>query len=230
MFSAIYKPSQESTPKPILIVGGGELGLQVATQLLKHNEQVLIIDQDPTLVERSIQRGFDAVRIEICNNDPLTSFYLTNTQTLICTYTDTDLNFCVCQEARTNYGIPQVVAHVSTPVDILRFEQLGISTINAALDYASLLVMMARNPTAYDLLTRTDDQKEVFEIVVQNFSCVGKTLSQLNLPGDILVLAIRRDGELLVPHGKTNIEESDHLTLVSSLEWVETGRALFSAG
>jgi len=229
LFSAIYKPSQEFVKQPVLVVGGGELGLQVATQLIKHNEQVLIIDHDPSLVERTIQRGFDAVGVDIGNNDPLTDKYLKNTQTLICTYTDTDLNFRVCQEARTSYGIPQVVAHVSTPADIFRFEQLGISTTNAALDYASLLVMMARNPTAYDLLTRTDDQKEVYEIVVENIKCVGKTLSQLNLPGDILVLALRRDGELLVPHGNTRIEECDHLTLVSSLECVETGKTLFSA-
>lgn len=228
LFLAIYKPSQEHFKRPIVIIGGGELGLQVATQLIKHQEQVLIIDHDTSLVERIIQRGFDAVEIDIGNNDPLTDKYLKYTQTLICTYTDTDLNLRVCQVARTSYGIPQVVAHVSTPADIYRFEQLGISTTNAALDYASLLVLMARNPTAYDLLTRTDDQKEVYEIVVENLKCVGKTLSQFNLPGDILVLALRRNGELLVPHGNTIIEECDHLTLVSSLEWVETGRTLFS--
>ncbi len=227
LFTAIYKPGKEQIKKPILIVGGGELGLQVASLLIKHKEQVLIIDHDPSLVERTIQHGFEAVKIDIDNNDPLTDAYLKNTQILICTYTDSDLNYNVCQVARTSYGIPQVVAHVNRPADIFRFEQLGISTTNAALDYASLLVMMARNPTAYNLLTRTDNQKEVFEIVVDNVKCVGKTLSQLKFPGDILVLAISRNGELLVPHGNTRIEERDHLTLVSSIEWVELSQRLF---
>ena len=57
---------------------------------------------------------------------------------------------------------------------------------------------------------------------------IGRSGFQLNLPGDILVLALRRDGELFVPHGNTSIEECDHLSLVSSCEWVETGRMLFS--
>jgi Trk K+ transport system NAD-binding subunit len=36
-----------------------------------------------------------------------------------------------------------------------------------------------------------------------------------------------RNGDLLVPHGNTQIEKGDYLTLVSSLEWVEVGRQLF---
>lgn|GEM_PF-2435899 len=65
------------------------------------------------------------------------------------------------------YGIPQIVAHVNTPGDIFRSEQLGISITNAALDQALLLVMMARNPMAYGLLIFTDDQKKVYGIFVE---------------------------------------------------------------
>jgi Kef-type K+ transport system membrane component KefB len=228
LFTAIYKPKAELAKPPILIIGAGELGLQVATQLKDHLEKVMILDHDPLMVQRALKRGFDAVVIDITKNGDLTESILKNSQILVCTYADTDLNYQVCREARTTYGIPQVIAHVNTPADIYRFEQLGISTTNAALDYATLLVMMARNPTAYDLLTRTDDQKEIYEIVVESVSCIGKTLNQLNLPGDILVLALRRNGELLIPHGNTTIEDCDHLTLVSSLEWVDTGHRLFS--
>ena len=229
IFSAIYKSDHIAEKPPILIVGAGELGLQVATQLNSHQEKLLIIDRDKNLVERTLKKGFEGVTVDISKNDPLTEKYLKNTKLMICTYTDTDLNFQVCQIARTTFGIPQVVAHVNNVADIPRFERLGVSTTNAALDYASLLVMMALNPTAYDLLTRTDDQKEVYEIIVENEKCVGKPLSKLDLPGDILVLALMRNGELLVPHGDTVIEASDHLTLVSSLDCVETGRSLFRA-
>lgn len=125
------------------------------------------------------------------------------------------------------------------PVLLSRFKQLhlpivvgeilvGIRTTNAAFDYSTLLVLMAPNPTVYELSTRTDDQKEVYEIVVENVTRVGKTFNQLNLSGDILVLALRRNGELFVPHGNTTIEACDHLTLFSSLKWVDTGHMLFS--
>ena len=99
--------------------------------------------------------------------------------------------------------------------------------INAALDQAALLTMVARNPGTYALLTRADDNKEVYEVQVENLSCANRTLRQLHLPGDILVLAVRRNGDLLVPHGNTQIEMGDYLTLVSSLEWVAEARHLF---
>ncbi len=126
------------------------------------------------------------------------------------------------------FGIPHVVAQVNSPQDIGQFEQLGAATMNAALDRAALLVLLARNPAIYELLTRTDDSKEVSEVEVHNPLVVEKALRQIHLPGDLLVLALRRQGELLVPHGNTRLEEGDHLTLVGSLEYIEDGQRLFA--
>ena len=147
---------------------------------------------------------------------------------LVCTYNEASLNYQICLHARTVFGIPHVVAQVNSPQDIEQFEQLGAATMNAALDRAALLVLLTRNPAMYELLTRTDDSKEVCEVVVQNPQVVAKPLHQINLPGDLLVLALRRQGELLVPHGDTRLEESDHLTLVGSLEFIEEGQRLFT--
>ncbi|MBE0699430.1 MAG: cation:proton antiporter [Anaerolineaceae bacterium] len=227
LFSAIFKQQEEPVQPPIIIVGGDELSLQVATQLKNHLEKVVILDNDPAFIQRTQQLGFDAVIADIAGNQPPTESYLKNAQTLVCTYADPELSYNVCAVARTIFGVPRVIARVTSPADIYRFEQLGVTTTNAAIDYASMLVMLTRNPTVFTLLTRTDDQKEVYEVVVENNFCAGKLLRQLNLPGDILILALRRNGDLLVPHGNTRIETNDHLTLVSSLEWIEPGRRLF---
>ena len=50
----------------------------------------------------------------------------------------------------------------------------------------------------------------------------------MTLPGDVLVLALHRHGELIVPHGNTRIESGDHLTLMGSLEHIETALPIFS--
>ncbi len=227
LFSAIHSPDETQQQIPIVVVGADELGLQVASQLSSHKEQVVTIDQDEHLATRAERRGFNIIAVDFDCLDGQAENYFKQAQTLICTYADTELNFHVCQIARTNYGIPNVIAWVTRPSDAFRFEQLGVNTINAALDLSSLLVMMARNPTTYALLTRSNDNKEVYEVVVENEVYAGKSLRQLNLPGDILVLALRRNGELLVPHGNTRIELGDHLTLVSSNEWIAIGQALF---
>jgi len=227
VFSALV-PSGDPTPHtPIVIAGGGELGLQVAQQLRGHQERVIVLDGDKARVDRARRRGFESFAVAVEKNGPRVEEFLDGIQIMVCTYGNPDKNYRACQVARSNYGIPQVVARVSTPSDLARFEQLGVRTVNAALDHAALLTMLARNPATYELLTRTDDDKEIFEVFVTRDACVGKKLSQLRLPGDTLVLAVRRNSELLVPHGSTQLEKGDYLTLLGSVECMSLGRRLF---
>ena len=227
IFSALV-PTQEATARrPIVVVGGGELGLQVAQQLHEHQENVIILDDDAARVDRARQRGMESLVASIEKNDPRAEAILNQAQILVCTYGDADKNYQACRVARTGYGIPHVVARVSMPGDLARFEQLGVRAVNAALDHAALLTILARNPATYELLTRTDDNKEILDIIVARRSCIGRKLSQLRLPGDTLVLAVRRNSELLVPHGSTQLEEGDCLTLLGSVDSVRQGRQLF---
>jgi len=87
---------------------------------------------------------------------------------------------------------------------------------------------MARNPAFYNLLTRVDDDKEVTEIIVRGSYCDGKALHQLRLPGDVLVLALRRNGEVIIPHGNTQLECGDHLTLAGSIEGIQEAHSMFT--
>ena len=88
-----------------------------------------------------------------------------------------------------------------------------------ALGFASLL-------PAFALLSRTDDDKEVWEGVLRNDEQVGVMLRDLKLPGDVLIVALRRDDELLVPHGNTRLDLGDRLTLVGSLDAIQTVRGM----
>jgi len=54
------------------------------------------------------------------------------------------------------------------------------------------------------------------------------SLRELTLPGDVLILALRRQGEVLVPNGDTRIEQGDNLSLVGSLECTEAARDMFT--
>jgi Trk K+ transport system NAD-binding subunit len=126
------------------------------------------------------------------------------------------------------YGIEHVVSRIDVPGEIPRFEKLGVTPMNAAVDQAALLSILVRNPDVYTLLTRTTDDKAVREIVVRNPAYYGKTLNSINLPGDLLVMAVRRDGKLMVPQGSTEVNPGDHLTLVGAVECVERSREMLS--
>lgn len=69
----------------------------------------------------------------------------------------------------------------------------------------------------------------MIEVTVSGGYCDGKTLRQLDMPGDVLVLVMRRNGEPLVPHGDTELVCGDRLTLVGSVDPIDSARQMFRA-
>jgi Kef-type K+ transport system membrane component KefB len=108
--------------------------------------------------------------------------------------------------------------------------RLGVISepINAATDLPMLLGLLTRNPSLYDLLTRTESDREVCEITVWNREYLNKPLRDLDLPGDLVIMAVRKEEELIVPRGDTKLNVGDMLTVLGSGDCVENTRRLFS--
>jgi len=222
-------PRQFIERRPIVVVGAGSLGLHVAEQLRGQNEWVILFDTREDRVERAKARDFETYQACVDCQDNIIVPFMDQAKSLVCVYSDVEKNYTVCYCARTVYGIEHIVTRIDVPGEIPRFEALGVTTMNAAVDQAYLLAILIRNPDAYELLTRTTDDKEVREIVVRNPEYFGRSLSEVNLPGDLLIMALRRRGELLVPQGNTVLNSDDHLTVVGSLECVEKSREILNA-
>lgn len=226
LFNRIVPPVPAEKRRPFVVIGAGPMGLQVAEQLRGHKDDVVLLDMRPDRVERAKERGFVAVEAYCDRHDERAEAFLNNARAVLCVYGDVDVNFRTCQHLRQTYGIEHIVARVNTPSDVPRFEQIGVKTMNPAMDQATLLVLLARNPALYELLTRTDDDKEVCEVMVRNRYVVGKAIRELDISEDVLVLAIRRNGELIVPHGNTRLEEGDQITLLGPQDCAEQAVSL----
>jgi trk system potassium uptake protein TrkA len=68
-------------------------------------------------------------------------------------------------------------------------------------------------------------QAELIEVRAQSgMSFIGKPISELSLPDSILIAAIDREGQLIIPDGNTKIKRNDHvimLSLLSSISGLE---------
>ncbi len=212
---------------PIVVMGGGPLGIQVAQHIQDHGDPVIIIDEDPARIERAARTGLQAIQAVTDNFDPATEEILNKTDKLVCVFSDIEKNYRICQRARTTYGINHVIARLTAPGEIPRFEKIGVTPLNAATDQAVLLGLIIRNPTMYELLTRTDDSRDLCEISIRNPEYLNKPLKEIKFPGDLLVVAVRKKGELIVPSGDTILRAGDQVTLLGSENCVGNTRLLF---
>lgn len=227
-FSRVAPEPKELAPH-IVIASTGELGLQVAERMLDHGEKVVLIDADEADVQRARKRGIEAVRARLDQDEPPVAPYLENASAVVCTSSDKAFNYRVCQVARTAYGIRHIVVQVNDRQDRALFEKMGVRTLNPALDRVSLFALLGRSPDLYELLTRTDEEQEVADVMVRQTRMTKLPLKKLGLPRDMLVLAIRRRNELIVPQGDTKLDLGDKLTLVGSAESVRRARELFTS-
>ena len=230
IFNRIAPRRSAPTLHPIVVFGAERLGLQVAEQLLGHHEHVVLVDADANLVARARQRtseGIEVLHAKIDDEGEELSGHLDLADTVVVTLSDTDRNRHICHVARTRYGVNHIVTLVRETNRLVEFESLNVTVFNPALDQAPLLSLLARNPDIYELLTRTDDNKEVAEVWAHNPVYDDMALREIKLPGDVLILSIRRGGEFIVPRGNTQLEHGDHLTLVGTFDHLHEARALF---
>ena len=213
---------------PIVIAGAGLLATQVAERLRAHNEIITIIARKDESAQKLRDQGFEVIEGQIEEQTLETAQILQNAGSLVVTYTDTETNYKICSLGKTIYGIDNIIAHVFDPNEIARFHALGARTMNASVDRAALLTMLVRNPATYELLTRTDDNKEILELSIQNKRCFQKKLRDLVLPGDVRILAIKRNGAMIIPSGSTKLEKGDVITLVGSIECMDVARQVIS--
>jgi Trk K+ transport system NAD-binding subunit len=101
---------------------------------------------------------------------------------------------------------------------VAEYERLEVRTMLTSAATAMILANLVRRPGIFGLLSEVsqDGEADVREVRVTNRRMTGKALRELELPGDSLLLLIRRNGERVIPHGTTQLESGDIVTIAGS--------------
>lgn len=86
-----------------------------------------------------------------------------------------------------------------------------------------------RYPLELDSAIETKAALKEVEIEPREFAC-GKLILELNLPENVLVTLINRDGKFIVPRGTTVIQENDKLLILAAKEDILPIRNLLKKG
>lgn len=216
-FNTLMSVTDEKKRRAKLIYGGSDLALQVGKELRAHGDDVLFLEKDSEAANRIREQGFDVVLNGGSQSSMLGSVSDVRVDAFLALSSSDDENLDACRVARGN-DIGHVLAFVTEPIRIPDFRGLGVQTLTPSMHRSSLLALMARNSAIFSLMTSTDDQRDLREFILYNSGLYGKRLMDIKFPAGALVLAIRRNDELIVPHGTTKLAAGDHLTVLGNLE------------
>lgn len=204
-------------PMDVLIVGGGKVGRMLAQELTGAGEDVVIVERDPDTAERARQLGVQVILGDGTIPAVLQQAGIQNAKAVVATTGSDKDNLLACQIAKTRFGRNKVVSRVTDPEAVPSFEELGIQVMNPARSGAMILANLVRRPNLFQLLSHVaQDGADVTEVVVGSNGVAGRSLREIELPRDILVLLVRRQNRHVIPHGDTTLEAGDVVTLVGS--------------
>jgi trk system potassium uptake protein TrkA len=205
-----------------VIIGAGEVGSNTARMLSEEGHDVVLIEQDETLVERASEQ-LDALVIHGNGASPrlLAEAGIEKADLLVAASSSDEANIIACLAAKAK-GVSRTVARIHNPdyydpQEPFAEEMLGIDFVihteqMAAQEIKEALLV----PGAINVETFAEDSIEVAEVILNEGSpAVGRTLRDLRLPEASLVVGVVRRGEALVPRGDTVLERRDHVLLIS---------------
>jgi Trk K+ transport system NAD-binding subunit/Kef-type K+ transport system membrane component KefB len=214
----------------VVIMGVEDQSLALAQELLQKGWKVKLVEVEESVRLDELEEREDHVfLIGKLSPRTMTKLDMKNADVLVAMFNDDDLNYAACEMAFEYFGTPHLIVRIndSSAENILRFDELGVRIINPQTAMVSLLNQFVRSPAATSLLLGLQDGQVVEDVRVRSNEVDGKMLRDLKLPSDVLILSLRRAGQLLVTHGYTKIALNDELSVVGSPESVQKVRMLF---
>ncbi len=197
-----------------IIFGFENQSLALANQLKQNNWEVSIAQLES---ENTIDKEFNIICLKSLSIKELGKINLKLYESIVLLLSD-DENLEIATYIYENVGTKVVIVRLNDRNYFEKFHKLGTLIINPATAMVSLLDHFVRSPNAASLLLGMDAGQDSIDIEIRNKDIHGIRLRDLRLPSDVLVLSVKRKGQLLVSHGYTRLRLGDIITLVGADE------------
>ena len=203
----------------VAIAGAGKVGRSIAAELIGNGHEVILVDRDPDSVRADRNPGTMALVGDACELAVLEKAELGDCQVMIaCTGAD-KVNLVVSLLAKTEYGVPRVVARVNHPKNEWMFnESWGVDVAVSTPRMLSALVEEAVSVgDLVRLFTFRQGGANLVELTLPASSPhVGSRVGDVQWPADVALVAILRDGLVIAPTSDDPVEAGDELLFVAA--------------
>lgn len=200
----------------VVITGAGAVGRHLASDLAKRGHTITLIDQNPDVLETAREWAPDVDHLlgDACEPWVLEKAQLATADVVAAVTGDDEDNLVTSLLAKQEFGVPKVLARVNHPDNEWLFtDQWGV---DAAVSPPHILTAMVEEEVTVGdivrLMTLERGGISIVEMTVPPDSpTAGRPLYELRLPTDAVIVAIIREGHVVIPQPETVITKGDEV-------------------
>ena len=223
----VHSKLRHADARKVMIIGGGKTGFYLARALSEYGSKVKLVEQDrqrchylTNKLRNVMVLNGDGANIRLLEDEDLDQMDAFVT----CTGYDEE-NLLLALTAK-NHGVEDVISKVSHESYKELISKLGIDIVLNPLDISASTILRAiRGSKRVISSVLLQGQAEIMEVIASDrMNMLNIPLKQLELPDHIIIAAIRRGTETIIPDGNTTIKEGDRVIivcLVSDIGYVE---------
>jgi trk system potassium uptake protein TrkA len=200
----------------IVIMGGGRVGLALASSLVAVGNDVTLIENDSDLCSNAASE-LDA--LVICGNGTdiktLLEANIGDADVFVAATGNDEANLLSCILVK-DYNISKVIARVSNPDHNDAFSKVGIDVVvSPELTAAGYLEKLITRPKIADLIVIGKGNAELLELSVDNSKIFGKKVGELSPTDDYIIAAIHKNGEIKIPKDGMMLKKGDRISILA---------------
>ncbi|MBO4235288.1 MAG: Trk system potassium transporter TrkA [Firmicutes bacterium] len=215
----VHGKEKKNTQKA-MIIGGGKTGYYLAQRLANSGASVKLVEQSKercqylsTRVKNVVVLHGDGTDIEMLEEENLDEMDAFVTATGI-----DEQNLLLALTAKQR-GVKDVISKVSREDYLTLIENMGVDMVLNPLEISAANIYgYVQGEKRVISSTFVQGQAEIVEIIVHDdMTMKGKVLKDLELPSGMLIAAVYRSGEVIIPDGNTKLLSNDRVIVISLL-------------
>jgi trk system potassium uptake protein len=204
----------------VAINGGGEVGSFLSRTLHAKGHAVSLIDARPEVMRRLAEElSTDVLLVEGegCDLRSLEEAGVDRADVFASVTPRDEDNLVACRLAREAFGVPRVVARINSPRNEPTFHALDIEAISSTTVIGRLIEEHLSVGDIVRLSTLRRGNAAIVEVEVTGGpgSASGRAVADLRLPEGIVLVAILRGDDLVIPRGPSVMRAGDRVMAVT---------------
>lgn len=226
---------QEQEGRRMVIMGGGNIGMNLAQLLESKNNslRIKLIEIDSEQAKYAAQHLNRTVVLhgDALETDLMTEAGVDKTETLVAASNDDELNILAALQAK-RLGAERAVAIVNRQSISSLVGQLGIDVVvSPRLITVSSILRYVRQGRIRAVYSVGEGFGEIFDVeAAQGADITGKPVKKIEKDGLLIVGGIVRGDEFLTPKPDEIIQQDDRVILLAHSDHVKKAEKLFSVG